>query len=357
MFRLPRFLSYQHTTAAARRGRPLTVERLESREVLSYTFDVGVLIIHADAAKSNDSVRIVAAGAASDGSTGVQVRSNLVNHGAPTNIGGPGNPLVTITLDLKDGNDKVSIDDLTQTRILVGEGNGNNDISIGDCEVTAVVAGNGHNHLEIGGGAGSDVRGLAPGNVVVPAGTVVFLGWGYTINSSGGLGLASLSPIGNNRNGNDVHIHDQAGKIAIIDIAGNGPNSVDTGDGDDIVWVQGNGHNHIKVHQGNNQVQVDGNGNNDVDSNGTGSITINGQGNNDIKAGSDPGNAVLLNFTNPGGHNNVKAVAGANVRVNGVQVTSSGKVANTKTTVTFEKSKDGGGGSGSGAALTTKVKV
>src|SRR5438128_1804169 len=116
MFRLPRFLAHQRTSPAAVRCRKLAVEQLESRQVLSYTFSAGLLIIHADAARSNDSVRIVAAGAASEGSTGVQVRSNLVNQNKPINIGGPGSPVRGVTLDLKDGNDKVSIESLPEVK-------------------------------------------------------------------------------------------------------------------------------------------------------------------------------------------------------------------------------------------------
>jgi hypothetical protein len=350
MFRLPRFLSLQRKSPVAPRRRRLTVEQLESRQVLSYTFSGGLLIIHADADKSNDSVKIVAAGAASDGSTVVQVRSNLVNQNKPTNIGGLGSPVLGVTLDLRNGNDKVSIESLPQVKVLVGEGNGNNDIRVGDASAIGVIAGNGHNHVELGAGSSLNVFGIVPGNGVLPANTVAILGWKYSVTPAGGI-TTDLAPIGNNRSANDVKIRDAAGKIAIVDIAGSGSNSVDTGDGDDIVWIQGSGNNHIKVHKGINQVQVDGNGNNDVDSQGVGSITINGQGNNDIKAGPNPGNAVLLTFTNQGGHNQVKATAGANVQVNGVQITLSGKVANTKTTVKFEPGNgSGSGGSGSGAA-------
>jgi hypothetical protein len=310
-----------------------------------------VLIIHADAANSNDSVKIVAAGAASDGSTGVQVRSNLVNHGHATNIGGSGNPVIRVTLDLQNGNDKVSIDGLAQTNVLIGEGNGNNDIQVGDSAEIGIVAGNGRNHIDVGSGTAFGVVALAPGNVNVAANTVVFAGWQNIVNNdNGGLHLVSISPIGNNRSGNDIHVHDRAGKVAIVDIASNGANSVDTGDGDDIVWIQGNGNNHIDVKQGNNQVQVDGNGNNNIDAKGAGSITVNGQGNNEIDAGNSVNSAVILSFAKPGGHNHVKAATGASVKVNGAVITKSGKVASTNTNVNFGPAKGGAGGSGSGAA-------
>jgi hypothetical protein len=338
------------------RRRRLVVEQLETREVLSFTFNAGVLIIHADTANSNDSVKIVAAGAAHDGSTGVQVRSNLVNHGQPTNFGGSGNPVTRVTLDLQNGNDKVSIDNLAQVRIRVGEGNGNNDIHVGDALDIGVAAGNGHNHVDLGAGLQNGAGGLAPGGavtsatvsssagalqggVVTPAGTVALLGWSYTIDTSTGGLFTPIPPIGGNRSGNDVKIHDQAGKTAIVDIAGNGSNSVEVGDGDDIVWIQGSGNNHIQANKGNNQVQVDGNGNNDIKSKGTGSITVNGQGNNEIDAGTDPRSAVFLSFTKPGGHNHVKAATGASVQVSGVAITKSGKVANTNTTVNFAPRK------------------
>ena len=80
MFRLPRFLCVRRRTPAVSSHRRLAVEQLETRQVLSFTFNAGVLIIRADDPISNDGVNIVAAGAANDGSTGVKVRSNLVNH-------------------------------------------------------------------------------------------------------------------------------------------------------------------------------------------------------------------------------------------------------------------------------------
>jgi hypothetical protein len=101
------------------------------------------------------------------------------------------------------------------------------------------------------------------------------------------------------------------------------------------VWIQGNGNNHIQADKGNNQIQVDGNGNNIIDSNGSGSITVNGQGGNNINAGPDARDAVFLNFLSPGGNTNVTAAPGANVQVNGLKITTSGKVPNSFTTVKF----------------------
>jgi len=323
------------------------VEQLETRQVLSFTFNAGVLIIRADDPISNDGVNIVAAGAANDGSTGVKVRSNLVNHGGVAIFGGPGNPVVRVALDLQNGNDHVSIDDLTQVKVRVGEGNGRNDIRVGDALDIAVAAGTGRNHVDLGAGSTNAVSGLAPGGVLAPAGVAVLLGYAYTIDPNTGVLSTPFTPIGNNPSANEVKIRDGAGKTAVVDIASDGANIVDTGDGDDIVWIQGNGNNHIHVDRGNNQVQVDGNRHNEIKSTGTGSITVNGQGNNVIDAGTDPQSAVILNFTRAGGLNHVKAAPGASVKVNGVLITKSGKVPTTNTTVNFVPAKGSGRGGSS----------
>jgi hypothetical protein len=131
-------------------------------------------------------------------------------------------------------------------------------------------------------------------------------------------------------------VRDHAGEKAVVDIAGDGSNSVFTGKGDDIVWVQGNGDNRINADGGNNQIEVDGNGNNDIRANGAGSITVKGQGNNRINAGAHVNDAVFLFFTGTGGHNHVTAALGADVEVNSVKVTSSGQFDSTNTFVQFE---------------------
>ena len=334
-------LSPKRSAPGPRRSLSLAVEELESRLVPSYTFNTGILIINADSPSSNDVVHIRAAGTASDGTTGVQVDSNLVNGGSPTTIGGPGTPVVRIALDLKDGNDTVSIAGLAQTKIRVGEGNGNNSIRVGDSLNIAVAAGNGHNSVKVGGGTDNSLAGIAPGNILSPAGTVVELGWSYRIDSAGGL-FTPFTPIGGNLSRNKVVVGDHEGQSAVVDIAGDGSNSVSTGNGNDIVWIQGNGDNHIKAEAGTNQIQVDGNGDNHIRASGAGTITVNGRGDNRINAGANPSDAVFLNFTGKGGRNHVQAAVGAHVEVNGKTVTSSGKYDNTHTFVQFGKKDDDG---------------
>jgi hypothetical protein len=326
--------------ASNRRPCPLTLESIESRLVPSFTFSSGVLIVHADTSTSSDYVTISSTGSAGDGSTGVKVRSNLVNNGAATTIGGPGNPVLRITLDMQDGNDTVLIAGLAQTRIRVGEGNGNNVVAIGDAQDIGVAVGNGRNAVLVGGGSANTAGGIAPGNTIAPAGTVVLVGWSYTIdNTTGGL-FTPFTPIGNNHASSAVIVRNHTGQKAVVDVATDGSSVVATDDGDDIVWVQGNGNSLISGDKGNNQIQVDGNGNNRIDARGIGSITVNGQGNNRIDAGNNANNAVYLSFTGPGGNNKVWASTGATVKINGLSVTSSGGFNGTNTVVRFGSDDD-----------------
>ena len=318
----------------------LAIEHLESRLNPSYTFNAGILIIQADTQNSNDYVHISAAGAANDGTTGVRVESNLVNGGKATTIGSAANPVLRITLDMKDGNDDVEIAGLAQTKVLVGEGNGNNVVNIGDSLVVAFAAGSGRNDASLGGGSNATVlEGYGPGYTLAPAGTVTLIGWTYSVNPTTG-GLSVPTQIGNNHD-NAVVVHDQAGESAIVDIAGNGGNFVHTGQGDDIVWIQGNGDNLVLARKGHNTIEVDGNGDNYLRADGTGSITVVGQGDNSIHAGKNTADSVFVSFTGSGGHNSVTTESGAAVTVNGVVVTASGLIAGTHTHVKFKTNHGG----------------
>src|ERR1043165_7675754 len=165
---------------APQRFAKLSIEQLEDRLTPSFTFSNGLLVIHANTQFSSDFVQIVAIGSANDGSTGVRVHSNLVRAGLLTNIGSASNPVTAITLDLKDGNDSVSIAPLAQVKIRIGEGNGFNHISVGGSLAIGVVAGTGLNNILVGGGSSNTLTGLAPGNTATSAGTVVLVGFRYS---------------------------------------------------------------------------------------------------------------------------------------------------------------------------------
>ncbi|HEX3151300.1 MAG TPA: hypothetical protein VHR66_24695, partial [Gemmataceae bacterium] len=216
---------------STRKSRLLALESIESRLVPSFTFSSGVLIVHADTSTSSDYAFVNPTGSASDGSTGVKVRSNLVNNGAPTTIGGAGNPVVRITLDMQDGNDAVLIAGLAKTRIRVGEGNGDNVIAVGDAQDIGVAVGNGRNAILVGGGSANTAGGIAPGNSIAPAGTVVLVGWSYTIDTTTGGLFTPFAPIGNNHANSAIIVRDHTGQKSVVDVATDGSSLIATDDG------------------------------------------------------------------------------------------------------------------------------
>ena len=309
----------------------LGLDVFEDRVVpASVTFVNGTLLIEADQATA-DTVRITPTGTASDGSTGVKVKSSFTGPKAVT-FGGAGNPVTTIALDLKDGDDTVNVASLKSVVVLVGEGNGNNEIKIGDARAAGVIAGSGRNEITIGNGTDNLFGSTSmPGT----AGSVAFLGWGYAFANAGTAIFLNGAP--GNANDNIIRMKSDAGSRSFVEVIGTGDNVVRTGAGDDGVSIVGGGNNRVKMGAGNdylaitgsgdnrvgmgtgaNTVVINGGGDNHVRSCGTGSVTITGGGVNRVRVGADPNNEVRLDGAAVG--SKIVASASAFVAVNGVQV-------------------------------------
>jgi hypothetical protein len=324
-------------TPARTHSRPvrLGLDVFEDRVVpASVTFLNGTLLIEADQATA-DTVRITPTGTAADGSTGVKVRSTLTGASAVT-FGGAGNPVTTIALDLKDGDDRVNVASLKSVVVLVGEGNGNNVVKIGDARAGGVITGSGRNDLTIGNGTDNLFGSTSmPGT----AGSVAFVGWGYTI--AGGGTQIFLNGAPGNANDNVIRMKSDAGSRSFVEVIGGGDNWIRGGAGDDGVSIVGGGNNSVRLREGNdylaitgdgdncvgmgvgaNTVVINGGGDNRVRSRGTGSVTVTGGGVNRVHVGADPNNEVRLNGAAAG--SKVVASASAVVVVNGTPVVGPG---------------------------------
>jgi|GEM_PF-5767964 len=337
MFAFITSLLFGNTTP---KSTPLTVQLgldvCEDRVVpASITFTNGVLLVSSDQT-TNDYVRITAAGAQKDGSTGVRLFTNINGWHTQT-FGDATHPVTNIALDLKDGNDVVSVASLSSVVTLVGEGNGNNFIQVGAGKDVGLLAGSGQNIVSLGGGTDNGFGDNSfPG---FSAGAVVFLGWSYGF-ANGGTGIFGSPNVGNNAN-NFVHIGTKTGENSIIDINGNGSNWVGTGAGNDAILVNGSGNNHIftgngddrvvingggnnsvGVGRGDSTVNITGNGNNHISDRGSGSVTINGTGRDTVNARCSSSLTISLNGA--GVDSRIVATHTDNVSVDGTAVTQSG---------------------------------
>jgi hypothetical protein len=323
----------------------LGLDTFEDRVVpASVSFTNGILYVAADA-KTNDIVQITAIGAQKDGSTGVKVVTNVTGKLTTQKFGDAANPVATIALDMKGGNDVVDVASLRATMVFVGEGNGNNVISIGDTEAGELIAGSGQNVVSIGGGTANiftDLNSL-PGIV---AGSAAYLGWNYQF-LNGGQDLETNGYAAGKSHANVIHMATAAGESSIVDVYGDGNNQIIGGAGDDAIYVQGNGNNTIRARAGNDLVSINGNGNNDVHvgvgnntvnitgggkntvwDRGSGSITVIGGGKNTVHArySSD----LTVSLYGPGAHSSVVASLTDGVFVDSTQVTASGVAGNVK---------------------------
>jgi hypothetical protein len=324
---------------------PLGLDTFEDRVVpASITFNNGVLFVSSDQT-TNDFVRITAAGANTDGSTGVRMLTNVTGTWTAQTFGDAADPVSIISLDLKDGNDFVSVASLASTFVLVGEGNGNNLVRVGDTLAAAVIAGSGQNMISVGNGT---MPTFGSFNLPGLAGSAAFVGWGYNFVAGG----SEVFLAGNTGNANDnvVHMHSRAGSTAFVDLVGTGNNVIRTGsgndgvsvigggnnvisvgDGDDIVRITGDGSNHVRTGYGSDTVTINGNGNNCLCAHGSGSITINGTGLEMVHAQYSSNLTISLNGAGAG--SSVVAALTDGVFVDGTPVTASGTVGNV--TVTF----------------------
>lgn len=313
----------------------LGLDVFEDRVVpASVTFVGGTLLIDADPSTA-DTVRITPTGTATDGSTGVKVRSTFTGPTAVT-FGGAGDPVTTIALDLKDGDDRVTVASLASVIVLVGGGNGNNVVKVGDARGVGVVTGSGRNEVTIGNGTDNVF-----GSTTMPgtAGAVAFVGWGYQFGNAG-TSIFLTSTTGN-ANDNEVRVKSDAGSRSFVEVVGTGDNFVTTGDGDDGVTIAGGGNNRVRGRGGNdylaitgdgdndvaagtgaNTVVITGNGDNRVRARGTGSVSITGGGVNRVNVACSDG--VTVSLTGSAAGSKVTAPASAVVVVNGTTVTGPG---------------------------------
>jgi hypothetical protein len=345
-----------HSPLKARLG----LDAFEDRVVpANISFNSGVLLVEADQT-TNDYVRITPIGASGDGSTGVKLVTNVQGSLQTMTFGGDGDPVTNIALDMKDGNDFVSVASLKQTIVLVGEGNGNNVVLLGDTLAAGVLAGSGQNVIAVGNSTLPDAFGSF--NLPGFASEAVFVGWGYSFADGG----RAVFLAGNTGNANDnlVLVGSKTGFRTFVDVVGtgnnliltgngddgvsvigggnnliftgagndlvriqgDGDNWVCTGSGDDTVEINGNGNNHVGAGNGANNVTVNGNGNNSVCARGSGSITVNGSGQNFVHTGCGSTATVALNGAGAGSV--VCADEFTSVFVDGVQVTEPGAVGN-----------------------------
>jgi len=281
------WLASRQSQARTRRSRQrgpasiqLRLEQLEDRLTPSVSFDPssGILVIQTNSQNSNDSVSITAAGANSDGSTGVTVTSNITNN-QPTTYGSSTAPVTQILLDLKDGNDTVQIADLPAVKFAIGEGNGNDTILIGKNAGADIIAGSGVYNIRVGDGPAGPTTG----------GRNLFVTIGYTYTALPAFGAITFGQQIGNNNSNSIELDNQASNRNEVFIAGDGNNQIIMGNGfDDEVFIYGNGSNSVSVGDGGSAfVQITGNGNNSV-SVGNGdfdSVTVSGSGNNSVTAG------------------------------------------------------------------------
>jgi hypothetical protein len=322
----------------------LGLDTFEDRVVpASVSFTNGVLYVSADA-KTNDIVQITAIGAQKDGSTGVKIVTNVTGKLTTQKFGDAANPVVTIALDMKGGNDVVDVASLRATMVFVGEGNGNNIVSIGDTEAGELIAGSGQNVVSIGGGTANIFTDCSLSTIV--AGSAAYLGWNYQF-LSGGQDLETNGYAAGKSHANVIHMATAAGESSIVDVYGNGNNQIIGGAGDDAIAVVGNGNNTIRARAGNDLVSINGNGNNDVHvgagnnmvnisgggkntvwDRGSGSITLIGGGKNTVHArySSD----LTVSLYGPGAHSSVVASLTDGVFVDSIPVTASGVVGNVK---------------------------
>lgn len=328
------------TSKPASHAVQLGIDVFEDRIVpASVSFTNGVLLVTSDQS-TNDFVRITAAGPNKDGSTGVKLYSNI-NGWQTQTFGDATHPVTNIGLDLKDGNDVVSVASLSSVVTLIGEGNGNNFIHVGAGKDVGVLAGSGQNIISLGGG--SD-HGFGDGNFPgFSAGAVAFLGWSYAF-ANGGTAFFGSPNVGNNAN-NFVHIGTKTGENSIVDIAGNGNNWINvgagnngivvngsgnnhvfTGNGNDNVIINGGGNNSVSVGRGDDTINITGNGNNRVSDHGSGSVTINGTGKDTVNARCSTSLAIALNGAGVGSR--IVASSTDSISVDGNAVTQSGVVDN-----------------------------
>lgn len=308
----------------------------------SVTFTNGVLYVQSDQT-TNDFVRITAAGAKHDGSTGVTLFTNVTGTWTTQTYGSASAPVTNIALDLKDGNDVVDVAPLSAATVYVGEGNGNDTVLLGASKTNVLLAGSGRDFVAMGGGS---VNGA--GDYSLPgfsAGSAVFVGWGYQF-TNGGTGIYTTGPVVNNAD-NMIFMDSPKGENALVDIDGNGSNLIAgacgnigvyiqgngdnwvlTGNGDDRVTINGGGNNTVSAGSGANTVNISGNGNNSVSADGTGSITVAGVGKNTVRAGKNANVSVTLNGAGAG--SSITASHLASVFVDGAQVAASGTVDNVK---------------------------
>ncbi|MBY0459472.1 MAG: hypothetical protein K2V38_19290, partial [Gemmataceae bacterium] len=284
---------------------------------------------------------------ARDGSTGVRVTTNVTGAWQSQTYGDAANPVTNVSLDMRDGNDVVSVASLKAAVVFVGAGSGNNFVSLGETKSGGVIVGSGRNVLLIGGGTTPLFGSSTFGDL--RAGSAAFVGWGYQFTNGGRDIFTSGSPVGNT-NANVILMDTRAGQSSLVDlqgsgnnlvlggrgadwvnIAGNGNNWVCAGSGDDRVVVNGGGNNTVSAGSGNNTVNVTGNGNNTVRTDGAGSVTVNGSGRNSVRAGRNATAVIALNGAGVG--STITAPTAASVFVNGTAVTASGTVGNVQVTL------------------------
>ncbi|HUR55197.1 MAG TPA: hypothetical protein VMZ71_13770, partial [Gemmataceae bacterium] len=226
----------------------------------------------------------------------------------------------------------VRVASLASVVVIVGEGNGNNEVRIGDTRAAGVITGSGKNDLTIGNGAQD-----AFGSTSMPgmAGSVAFVGWGYTFVNGGTAIYLNGAP--GNANDNEIRMKSAAGSRSFVEVIGTGNNLIVGGAGDDGVSIAGDGNNTVRLAEGNdyvaitgggdnwvnagtgaNTVVISGNGDNRVTSSGTGSFTVTGTGVNRVCVGLDPNNSVYLNGAAAGSR--VVGSASAFIAVNGWQI-------------------------------------
>ncbi|QJW97374.1 hypothetical protein [Frigoriglobus tundricola] len=333
------FFGRQRRSLAAPRTVKLGLDAFEDRLVpSSVTFTNGVLYVQSDQT-TDDFVRITAAGAKSDGSTGVTLLTNVTGTWTTQTFGSASAPVTNIALDLKDGNDVVDVAALKAATVFVGEGNGNDAVFLGASKTNVLLTGSGRNFAVVGGGSVN-----AAGDNSLPgysAGSAVFVGWGYQF-TNGGTGIYTTGRVGNGAN-NLIFTDTPKGENALVDIdgsgnnliagasgntavyiQGNGNNWVLTGGGNDWVVINGGGNNTVSAGSGANTVNISGNGNNSVSADGTGSITVAGTGKNTVRAGKNASTTVSLSGAGAG--SSISASHLASVFVDGTQVTASGTV-------------------------------
>ena len=265
----------------------------------------GVLFIQTDPV-FDDTIKIVAAGANDDGSTGVAVTSSLFGGGTMVYA----SPVTAIVLDMQGGNDSVTVGSLLATSVYVGEGNGNNTIKVGDTKSTLIVAGSGQNDVSIGGGTN---------------GSAAYLGYAYAVSP---LNIA-VGPAVGGVAANSVDLTGAAGTTTSVYIVGDGNNHVLGSTGDSVIVIDGDGSNTVKTDTGTDSVTIDGNGDNLVVARGSGRVTVNGSGSNTVRGGRDPGMTVSLNGAGAGS----LAVA-PSVILDGTAVATSGTYGNVKVRLT-----------------------